>query len=202
MRIITGFFFNKGKDKLTKVIKYPPGDLALWIFIIAELLVFGLFFAAYAITRIDNIELFEFYQQNLDRRAALWNTLALISSSYFVVQAVLAIKRMRQQQAFVFMLLALLMGFVFMVIKTQEFAHHIDMGITLSTNTFYMFYLSMAFFHYLHVALGLIILAVLAVNLYKGRYNIENIDGLESGASYWHMVDLVWIILFPLVYVM
>jgi nitric oxide reductase NorE protein len=168
----------------------------------AELLVFGLFFASYAVTRIDNIELFEFYQQNLDRRAALWNTLALISSSYFVVQAVLAVKKLRQQQAFIYMVLALLMGLAFMVIKTQEFAHHIDQGVTLSTNTFYMFYLSLAFFHYLHVLLGMVILAVLAYNLHKGRYGPGQYNGLESGASYWHMVDLVWIILFPLVYVM
>ena len=202
MLYATGFFFNIGNEKLTKVMKYPPGDLAIWIFIMAELLVFGLFFASYAVTRIDNIELFEFYQQSLDRRAALWNTLALISSSYFVVQAVLAINRARQQQAFIFMLLALLMGLVFMAIKTQEFAHHIDQGITLSTNTFYMFYLSMAFFHYLHVALGLIVLAVLANNIRKGCYSQHDYNGLESGASYWHMVDLVWIILFPLVYVM
>jgi len=182
--------------------KYPPGDLAIWIFIMAELLVFALFFVSYAVTRIDNIELFEFYQQNLDRRAALWNTLALISSSYFVVQAVLAVKRLHQRQAFIFMSLALLMGLVFMIIKTFEFAHHINQGITLSTNTFYMFYLSMAFFHYLHVALGMVILAVLANNIRKGRYTNHDHNGLESGASYWHMVDLVWIILFPLVYLM
>lgn len=168
----------------------------------AELLVFGLFFSAYAITRIENIELFTLYQKNLDRDAALWNTLALISSSYFVVRSVLAVEQSRQRQAYRFMLMALLMGFVFIVIKTSEFAHHIEQGIRLSTNTFYMFYLSMAFFHYLHVILGVVILSVLAYNLNKGVYSSKNISGMESGASYWHMVDLVWLILFPLVYVM
>ena len=73
--------------------KYPPGDLALWIFICAELLVFGVFFAAYAFTRTSNIELFNQYQATLNADLALFNTIALLSSSYFVVSAIIAIKR-------------------------------------------------------------------------------------------------------------
>jgi len=65
-----------------------------------------------------------------------------------------------------------------------------------------MFYLSLAFFHYLHVILGLVILGVLAYNLNKGITLLKNCSSVETGASYWHMVDLVWLILFPLVYVM
>ena len=187
---------------MTKVTRHPPGEIIIWLFIMAELLVFGLFFAAYAITRIDNIELFELYQQNLDTTAALYNTMALLSSSYFVIRSVIAIKANEQKNAYRWMLLAVVMGLVFIVIKTDEFAHHIDNGITLSANTFYMFYLSLAFFHYLHVVLGLIILAVLARNMKKGMYSYKENASVETGASYWHMVDLVWLILFPLVYVM
>jgi len=82
---------------MTKVTRYPPGEIIIWLFIMAELLVFGLFFAAYAITRIDNIELFELYQQNLDTTAALYNTIALLSSSYFVIRSVIAIKADEQK---------------------------------------------------------------------------------------------------------
>lgn len=184
------------------ITKYPPGDLAIWIFIMAELLVFGAFFSAYAITRINNIELFEHYQQTLDTTSALWNTFALISSSYFVVRSILAIQNSQQKKSFIFMLIALFLGLVFVVIKTNEFSIHISQGITLSSNTFYMFYLSLAFFHYLHVILGMVILSVVAYNLNKGIYSNKEHTGMETAASYWHMVDLVWIILFPLVYVM
>ncbi len=186
----------------TKITKYPPGEIIIWLFIMAELMVFGLFFAAYAVTRIDNIELFELYQQNLDTTAALYNTIALLSSSYFVVRSVIAIKHNQQQDSFKWMVLAIIMGLVFIIIKTDEFAHHVSNGITLSTNTFYMFYLSLAFFHYLHVILGLIILSVIARNINKGAYSAKEYTNVETGASYWHMVDLVWLILFPLVYVM
>ena len=74
------------------VTRYPPGDLAIWIFILAELGVFAVFFAAYAFARMRHVALFNDYQDTLDRRAALINTLALITGSYFVVRAVAAIR--------------------------------------------------------------------------------------------------------------
>jgi nitric oxide reductase NorE protein len=65
-----------------------------------------------------------------------------------------------------------------------------------------MFYISLTFFHFMHVILGMVILAVIWVQARKGAYTSQDAHGLESGAAYWHMVDLLWIILFPLVYVM
>ena len=72
----------------------------------------------------------------------------------------------------------------------------------MSTNTFYMFYISLTFFHFMHVILGMVILAILWFQARQGAYSSTNANGLESGAAYWHMVDLLWIVLFPLVYVM
>jgi nitric oxide reductase NorE protein len=182
--------------------RYPPGDLAIWIFILAELLVFAAFFAAYAFTRMQHVELFNAYQQQLDRRAALINTLALITSSYFVVRAVAAIRTDNRQSCINWLLGALGMGLVFLLVKGAEYAHHFGQGINLSTNTFYMFYLSLTFFHFMHVIMGMVILGAVAVFASQGRYSAEDHTGVETGASYWHMVDLVWLILFPLVYVM
>jgi len=182
--------------------RYPPGDLAIWIFILAELAVFAAFFAAYAFTRMDNVELFDTYQQSLDRRAALINTLALITSSYFVVRAVAAVREGSNHGCVRWLLAALGMGLLFLVVKGNEYAHHFGEGVTLSTNTFYMFYLSLTFFHFMHVILGMIILAAVAVKAQRGGYSAADHTGVETGASYWHMVDLVWLILFPLVYVM
>jgi nitric oxide reductase NorE protein len=182
--------------------RYPPGDLAIWIFILAELLVFAAFFAAYAFTRMQHVELFNQYQQQLDRRAALINTLALITSSYFVVRAVAAIRTDNRQSCINWLLGALGMGLVFLLVKGAEYAHHFGQGINLSTNTFYMFYLSLTFFHFMHVIMGMVILGAVALFARQGRYNAREHTGVESGASYWHMVDLVWLILFPLVYVM
>jgi nitric oxide reductase NorE protein len=182
--------------------RYPPGDLAIWIFILAELGVFALFFSSYAFARLHNVALFDEFQQHLDRRAALINTLALITGSYFVVRAVAAIREGARDHCVRWLLAALGMGALFVVVKGAEYAHHFEQGITLSTNTFYMFYLSLTFFHFMHVILGMVILAAVAWKAHRGAYSADRHTGVESGASYWHMVDLVWLILFPLVYVM
>lgn len=181
---------------------YPPGDLALWVFILAELLVFAVFFSAYAFTRAGHVELFNTFQQTLDTNAALVNTLALITSSYFVMRAVAAIREGRQQHSLRWLLAAMLMGFVFLGVKSGEYVHHFEHGINLRTNLFYMFYLSLTFFHFMHVIMGMIILAAVAFKMKQGAYSKEEHTGVESGASYWHMVDIVWLVLFPLVYIM
>jgi nitric oxide reductase NorE protein len=185
-----------------KAMRFPPGDLALWIFILAELLVFALFFAAFAFTRLQNVALFNQYQTTLNRDAALLNTLALLTSSYFVVRGVVAIRDGDQRRCAQWIWWAVTMGGLFLVVKSYEYAHHIHAGVNLSTNTFYMFYLSLTFFHFMHVILGMIILAAVAAKAGRGDYSATEHTGVESGASYWHMVDLVWLILFPLVYVM
>jgi len=189
-------------ENLDRNDQYPPGDLAIWIFILAELLVFAAFFAAYAFTRMQHVELFNHYQQQLDRGSALLNTLALITSSYFVVRAVAAIRLDDVRGCVNWLLGALGMGLLFLLVKGAEYAHHFGQGINLSTNTFYMFYLSLTFFHFMHVIMGMVILGAIAVFARQGRYSAREHTGVESGASYWHMVDLVWLILFPLVYVM
>ena len=181
---------------------WPPGDLAIWIFILAELAVFAIFFAAYAFARLGELELFVAHQQNLNTRLALINTLALITSSYCVVRAVGRIRADAAGGCIRWLSAALALGGLFLSVKTIEYAHLFAEGVSLSTNTFYTFYLSLTFFHFLHVVMGMVILAAVAVKAAQGRYSRDQHTGVETGASYWHMVDLVWLILFPLVYVM
>ena len=189
----------EGTIKITE--DYPPGDFFIWIFIYAELLVFGIFFLSYAFARSQNVELFNESQLTLNRTTGLINTLVLITSSYFVVRAVAAIKENHSKQCANWFLAANVSGGVFLVIKLTELIGKYSEGISLSTNTFYMFYLSMSFFHFMHVILGMVILYAVMVKARAGGYSHNEHTGVETGASYWHMVDMVWIILFPLVYV-
>ncbi len=179
-----------------------PGDFAIWIFIFAELMVFGVFFLAFAFARAQNVELFNYYQQFLNRESGAANTVLLITSSYFVVQSVQAIRLGFNRQCTAWLMAALACGGGFLVLKTMEFAEKLSAGIGLSTNTFYMFYLSLTFFHFMHVIMGMVILTAVAIKAWRGAYTVQSHHGVETGASYWHMVDLVWIVLFPLVYVM
>lgn len=178
-----------------------PGDFAIWIFIFAELLVFGVFFLSYAFARANNVELFNESQVHLDRISGAANTVVLLTSSYFVVRAVAAIRSNDSRHCSHWLLAAIAMGGVFLVIKMFEFGAKFSAGISLSTNTFFMFYLSLTFFHFMHVILGMVILAAVLLKARSGGYSAADHTGVETGASYWHMVDLVWLILFPLVYV-
>lgn len=182
--------------------KRLPGDLAIWVFILAEMLAFAVFFAAYAFARAHDPALFNEYQQTLDRNAGALNTLLLVTGSWFVVRAVQAAHRDAGPAVARNILLGFVCGGGFLVVKLFEYAAKFGAGISLSTNTFYMFYISLTFFHFMHVILGMVILAVLWLQARKGAYTSRDAHGLESGAAYWHMVDLLWIILFPLVYVM
>jgi nitric oxide reductase NorE protein len=83
-----------------------------------------------------------------------------------------------------------------------EFAEKFGQGLDLSTNTFYMFYFLLTGFHFLHVIVAMVFLGILWVRTWQCHHGAQDLHALESGAAFWHMVDLLWIILFPLVYVM
>lgn len=181
---------------------YPPGDLAIWVFILAELSAFFALFAAYAFTRLRHLELFNAMQRTLDSNAGMVNTLLLITGSWCVARAVASIKANRVRPSARWLLAAIGSGVGFLIVKYFEYGAKFAAGIDLETNLFYTFYLSLTMFHALHVVLGMAILFFVWNKTRRGGYSSHEHRGMETGASYWHMVDLVWIILFPLVYVM
>lgn len=174
----------------------------MWFFILAELLVFGVFFLAYAFARTHNVEIFNASQLELDRFSGVINTVLLISSSYFVVIAVSRIRAGNPRACAHWLIIAMACGAAFLALKLSEFSDKIAAGINMSTNTFYMFYLGLGFFHFMHVVLGMVILGAVALKARRGGYSAADYAGVETGAAYWHMVDLVWIVLFPLIYIL
>lgn len=182
--------------------RHPPGDLAIWVFILAELLAFGVFFAVYAVARMKHVDLFDTMQTTLDRNAGALNTVLLLAGSWCVARAVAAIEQGQQAASVRWLVACIGLGAGFLVVKAGEYAEKFSAGINLATNDFYMFYLSLTFFHFMHVILGLAILIGVWAKTRAGGYSAADHRGMETGAAYWHMVDLVWIILFPLVYVM
>jgi nitric oxide reductase NorE protein len=179
-----------------------PGDLAVWIFIFAELLVFGVLFVAYALARRSHVELFNSEQALLDRQGGLVNTLVLISSSFCIAYAGAAIRANRVRACMAWLVGAWLLGALFLAFKALEFSHDSAIGMQLSRNLFDMFYLSLTFFHFMHVLMAMVIVSFVIRNTWLGRYSAAHHTGIETASSYWHMVDLVWIILFVLVYVL
>jgi len=178
-----------------------PGDLAVWFFIFAELAVFGILFIGFGVARSLDPDTFNTGLQVLHPWTGLINTIGLITASYLVA---VAVHRLRYRQAGVAPLLwaAIAASCIYSFGKVWEYVDLYGKGYNLGTDTFFMFYFFLTFFHFMHVLLGQIILVVLAVKVKNGDYNGDDMNGMESGASYWHMVDLVWLALFPMLYVL
>jgi nitric oxide reductase NorE protein len=194
---------------LTLKRSYPPGDFAIWIVIYIELLTFGLFFVGYAFSRRLNVQMFNDSQLFLNKTAGFIDTLTLITSSYFIVKAILSIKnsnendiRISSSIASKWLLATMGFGGVFLVNKLLEFSDIFAQGFSLSTNTFFMFYLLLTMFHFMHVLLGTIIIYTIRQKTKRLGYTSADYSGMETGAVYWHLVDLLWIVLFALIYIL
>ncbi|WP_298449042.1 cytochrome c oxidase subunit 3 [uncultured Marinobacter sp.] len=178
-----------------------PGDLAVWIFIFAELAVFGILFIGFAVARSLDPATFQAGRDILHPWIGLLNTAALITASYLVATAV---HQFREKRSGVHLRLwlAVAVSCIYTIGKMYEYVNLYSQGYNLGTDTFFMFYFFLTFFHFMHVILGQIILIILAVKVGNGDYDGSDMNGMESGASYWHMVDLVWLVLFPMIYVL
>lgn len=178
------------------------GDLAVWLIICAEMLAFAILFLSYAVARALDVEAFNASQATLDLHSGAINTVLLISGSWCVVRAVQAVRADDSRAGVRWLAAGLLCGAGFLLFKSVEFAEKFGQGLDLSTNTFYMFYFLLTGFHFLHVIVAMVFLGILWVRTWQGHHGAQDLHALESGAAFWHMVDLLWIILFPLVYVM
>lgn len=185
-----------------RVDKKLPGDLAMWFFILAELTVFAIFFIGFAVSEQLNAVMFSHGKAQLHQTSGLINTIALIMSSFFVALALNAMHRAQAKKAVLLLLTAKLFAIIYISVKIWEYLSLFEQGITIETNTFFTLYFLITAFHLMHVLLGMVILAFIAHSAWENKYQNNDLSGFEAGTSYWHMVDLLWIILFPLIYVL
>jgi len=172
-----------------------PGNLMMWILIFSELAVFGAAFLGFAVARVLDPAIFASGQAHLNGTAGALNTMVLVTSGYLAAKGVAAGRRGAAPQARRAMLLAAAVGSVFLAVKAVEYSATLGAGLTIDTDSFFTLYFLLTGFHALHVVLGIVIL------LLVGRSGPDTlVENLETGAAFWHMVDLVWVILYPLVY--
>ncbi|MDB5713959.1 MAG: heme/copper-type cytochrome/quinol oxidase, subunit 3 [Sphingomonadales bacterium] len=173
---------------------------SILIFIAADTASFILFFAVFMSERAKQVEVFARSAGTLDVRLGLINTLILITSGWLVALAVSAAKRNDLAKVRLRLLLAIGIGFCFGVVKIVEYSQKLNDGITPLTNAFYTYYFVLTGVHFLHFVIGIILLLII-LNMSKSTTpKAQYMTWLESGALYWHMVDLLWIFLFPMLY--
>ncbi len=171
-----------------------PGELLMWVLIISELLVFGAGLIAFMGVRLTDPVGFAEAQSQLHRTGAALNTTVLVTSGYIAAQALRWRQAAQRRAARLALIGAASLGILFLIFKGAEYADKVAQGITFETHPFFMFYYLLTGFHAAHVLAGVGILLFVA---WRDHTRI-----IEAGAQFWHMVDLVWIMLFPVIYML
>jgi nitric oxide reductase NorE protein len=169
-----------------------PGELMMWVLILSELAVFGAGLLAFLAVRLTDPAGFAEAQSHLHRTGAAANTLVLVTSGWFAALAARAAEAGQTRRLRLLLAVAIGLGAVFLILKGFEYADLWAQGIGTETHAFFTFSYLLTGFHAAHVLAGMLLLALVG---WLGTPRT-----VETGAAFWHMVDLVWVLLFPVVY--
>lgn len=178
---------------------HVPGEAGVWVFILGDMVIFGILFATFLYYRADRPGVFAESQHALNQNYGAINTLLLLVSSLLVVMALRAV-RMKRPVASRLVAGAFGCGLAFSAMKVIEYTEKVGDGLTPSTNEFFMFYFVLTGLHWFHLLVGLAVLTSMFVLARKRELSTRQFGFFEGGACFWHMVDLLWIVLFPLLY--
>jgi len=178
----------------------PPGTNGLWTFVFIDMILFTLFFVVYLSERWRLPSVFATSQLRLDPRFGLVNALVLLTSSLFVAQAVAAARYGQSRRVTTRLALALGSGAMFAASKLTEYAGKFAAGITPVTNSFFTFYFLLTMIHLLHVLAGMVFMAHCLTRAGVETGQPAYLAKIENTGLFWHFVDLLWLFLFPLLY--
>ncbi len=192
--------------------EFEAGKLGMWLFLVTEIMLFGVFFAGYGIYQFMYPEMFKEAHHHLDKVMGATNTVVLLISSLTMALSIAFIHRDKVKPARWMLVATFLCACIFMVIKYFEYSHKIHLGIlpgdlfkatdfkAPNAALFFSFYFVMTGTHGLHVLIGMGAIAWIWWRMGKGHFNSRKFAAVEFVGLYWHIVDLIWIFLFPLVY--
>jgi cytochrome c oxidase subunit III len=189
--------------------------LGMWIFLITEIMFFGGMFLAYTVYRSSYPDVFGHASSSLNAVIGAINTAVLLCSSFTMVLAVRAAQLGQRKAIVIFLILTLILGFAFLGVKAYEWnekfhEHHVPgpsfhlEGMPAESQgqaqLFFSLYFAMTGLHALHMVIGVGILSALVYLAYKGRFTPQYMTPVDVAGLYWHFVDIIWIFLFPLLY--
>ncbi len=182
----------------------------MWLFLFTEMLLFGGLFIVYSVYRLRNPDAFHMAARELSVFIGTANTIILLTSSTTIAMSITAIQKKNKKLSLVFIGITIILGLAFLVNKYFEWGEHIKEHIYPGSAVlalrghgdvlFYGLYFFMTGLHALHIIVGLIFISVIASLIIRNRIHSENYVLLENSGLYWHLVDLIWIFLFPLFY--
>jgi cytochrome c oxidase subunit 3 len=184
--------------------------LGMWLFLLSEILLFGGLFILYSVYRFNHSQLFHLAAEALNRPIGAINTMILLTSSLTMALSIFFLKQKESLRSLFFLLSTIFLGICFLFNKYVEWASKIVHGVYPNAIRllerergevlFYGLYYSMTGLHALHVLVGIGVLTGMVLLILRGRVNHERFLPLENSGLYWHLVDIIWIFLFPLFY--
>ena len=187
--------------------------LGMWVFLITEVMFFGGMFLAYIVYRAAYPDIFALASSSLNVYIGAANTAVLLCSSFTMVLGVRAAQLGQKKALAINIVLTMLLGFVFLGVKAFEWRekfieHHVPgpsfhfEGVAMQgpAQLFFSLYFAMTGLHALHMVIGAGIMTWLLINSIRGKYSAEYMTPVDIGGLYWHFVDIIWIFLFPLFY--
>lgn len=188
------------------------GKIGMWLFLVTEVLLFGGLFVGFAIMSARHHEAFRLAHEHLSRPLGALNTVVLLVSSFTMVMAVHSARHSRQKALVRYLAATLALAAVFLGVKYFEYSHKIHEGLLpgkfytaggvepASQAMFFGFYFMMTGLHGLHILAGMIVLAWLLRRSLRGHFSSSYYAPVDLAGLYWHLVDMIWIYLFPLLY--
>jgi nitric oxide reductase NorE protein len=182
-----------------KPARFVPGQPDMWVFVLFESLLFTGYFSVYLFERTQNQQLFLQSQSDLDQRFGVFNTVALLLSSWAIARCVQAAREGAYRSAMINVSLTIAFGAVFLSSKIVEWIIEIRMGYTFTGDVFFQHYFFLTSIHCIHVLIGFVVLGVVVYQLRSPARRSQQL--VETGATYWHTVDFLWVLIFALLYV-
>ena len=182
----------------------------MWLFLFTEMLLFGGLFVVYSVYRFRNAQAFHLAAGELSVTIGTINTIILLISSAMIAMSITAMQKKNKKFAIFLLCITILLGLAFLVNKYFEWGGHIKEHIYTGSTIlalrgkgdvlFYGLYFFMTGLHALHIIIGLVFIAIITVKIFNNKITFDNYVLLENSGLYWHLVDLIWIFLFPLFY--
>ncbi|MEM1138489.1 MAG: cytochrome c oxidase subunit 3 [Pseudomonadota bacterium] len=177
-----------------------PGEEGVWMFVLGDLVIFAIFFVTYLVYRAEAPGAYAAGQASLNVTIGTLNTLALLTSSWLVARAVKTARVGAAFKARPQLVMAIGFGIAFLAGKITEYVQKARGGVGAEEAEFFMFYFVFTGIHFVHVLIGLVLLSLLAASIKTDTLVAGRLRLLEGGGVYWHMVDILWIVLFTLFY--
>ena len=194
--------------------QHDASSLGMWLFLVNEVMFFGGLFTAYVVYRTADPEAFHAGSHELNITLGFFNTIVLLTSSLTMALSVHAAQVSKRGMLVVNLILTMILGAVFLGVKAYEYTHkwheHLVPGPNFAfhgpdpqhAQLFFSLYFAMTGLHALHMVIGEVLLGILVIRSMQGMFNKYYYTPVEMSGLYWHFVDLVWIFLFPLLYLL